>query len=112
MTSSETTFPSNINFADSDVASVNLKKSNSIPSSEEQADGSIKFPSSSSLYSHDRSRSCPDADIENVTPVKATDGVFKVGFALRLLDAIKVKTNNNADFFITVYFYLCRDSPP
>ena len=112
MVSSETTFPSNINFADSDEASVNLKKSNSITSSEEQADGSIKFPSSSSLQSQDRSRSYPDADIENVTPVKATDGVVKVGFALRLLEAIKVKTNNNIDFFITVYFYLCRDSPP
>ena len=43
MASSETTFPSNINFADSDEASVNLKKSNSILSNEEQADGSIKF---------------------------------------------------------------------
>ena len=47
--SSDTTFPSKINFTDSDAASVNLKKSNSITSAEEQADGSTRFPSSSSL---------------------------------------------------------------
>ena len=41
--------PMNHGATDSEAASVNLKKSNSITSAEEQADGSIKFPSSSSL---------------------------------------------------------------
>ena len=47
-----------------------------------------------------------------MTPVRATDGVVKVGLALRLPEAIKTKKRKNADFLITVYFYLYRDSPP